>query len=242
MKIAGITRIRNESEIIQNTLDHVAKLVDDIFVYDDCSTDNTVNICKAHSAVHTVLCGTSWASDPVGRKNAEGNLRTQILLEAQKYDYDWIYYFDADEYADFDGIDFTANAYKLRLFDFYITPEDVNKKYYERQWMGREYRDILMLFRNVPNTKFGERIPILSFASKTIVCAGYVKHYGKAISIEEWERTCDYYINHRGGDLLPEYTNKWIERKGKAVHTKSDFGNKLIKWEQRFEFEHIHKL
>ena len=64
--------------------------------------------------------------------------------------------------------------------------------------------------------------------------AGEVKHYGKAISVEEWEKTCQYYINNRH----PQGkfgVDKWKSRVGKAVHTVSDFGNLLITWEERKE-------
>ncbi|NCU33402.1 MAG: hypothetical protein EOM23_10865 [Candidatus Moranbacteria bacterium] len=66
--------------------------------------------------------------------------------------------------------------------------------------------------------------------------AGYVKHYGKAISIEEWEKTCDYYINERGDDQkFKTFKNKWLARRGKAIHTMSDFGSELIQWHEREE-------
>ena len=61
-----------------------------------------------------------------------------------------------------------------------------------------------------------------------------VRHYGKAISVEEWERTCDYYAHHTAEPGLAE---KWAARRGKAVHEywTSDFGNKLIRWRERHE-------
>jgi glycosyltransferase involved in cell wall biosynthesis len=49
--VIGVTRIRNESEIISNTLDHMATFCDKVIVYDDCSTDNTVDICNNHHIV-----------------------------------------------------------------------------------------------------------------------------------------------------------------------------------------------
>jgi len=55
------------------------------------------------------------------------------------------------------------------------------------------------------------------------------------MTVAEWEKTCDYYINHRGKDFLPEFTEKWKARRGKAIHSKSDFDNPLIKWEDRFD-------
>ena len=51
--------------------------------------------------------------------------------------------------------------------------------------------------------------------------------YGKSLSIEHWEETCDYYIKHFPFDT---YGRKWTERKGKAIHTESDFGRQLYEW------------
>jgi hypothetical protein len=64
------------------------------------------------------------------------------------------------------------------------------------------------------------------------VVSGLVRHYGKAKSVEEWERTCEYY-----GEHLPEpYQSKWRNRRGRAVKRdyKSDFGFPLVKWKDRF--------
>ena len=233
MKIVGICRIRNESAIIKYTLDHVAKLVDCVYVYDDCSTDNTVEICEAHSIVKKVIKGLEWKIDPLERNLAEGNLRQRVYEEALEENPDFIYCFDADEFADFSGIDFTADAYKLRLLDCYITPEDKDKHFLDRKWFGPEYRDILMLFKPSYLIRFYQREPRIPISYK-VVNAGWVKHYGKAISVEEFDRTCDYYVNNRGGDYLPQFTNKWKARKGKAVHNYiSDFGANMIQWEEK---------
>jgi glycosyltransferase involved in cell wall biosynthesis len=235
MKI-GITRIRNEEHIIQDTLDHVSKLVDKIIVLDDCSTDNTVEICKNHKAVIEIMRNRAWEADIERRRKNEGRHR-QVLYEralktlklSSSVD-NWIYYFDADEFADFEGIDWTADVYRLRLFDYYITPEDAHLSWKHRTKIGPEYRDIAMLFRANNRLRFLHRTPIVPNNLVTEI-AGYVKHYGKAISPEEWDKTCRYYMRHRGN----EFAKKWKPRIGKAIHTKSDFGANLITWDERVE-------
>ena len=127
MKIVGITRVRNEENIIGNTLNHVSNIVDEIYVYDDNSTDNTVKICENNKSVKGIIKGETWNPTPAGRRNAEGQLRQRVYELAVKNGADWIYYFDADEYVEFVNIDFSHESYFFRLFDFYITKNDVEK-------------------------------------------------------------------------------------------------------------------
>lgn len=239
IKIAGITRIRNEEHIIQDTLDYFAEFCNaGIYVYDDCSTDDTLKICALHPAVKIIMRGSKWSSDSANRKRDEGRLRQSIFDEAKLDNPDWFFYFDADERPVFDwsvlakSFSDPFNGYKLRLFDYYITADDVGKKWHEREWIGPEYRDILMLFRNVKGIKFKHREPTLPKGSFAGI-DGFCKHYGKAISVKHWEETCDYYINHRF--TIGRLHKRWKARKGKAVHTVSDFGLPLIKWEDRIE-------
>lgn len=230
VKVIGITRIRNEEEIIRQTLDHVASFVDEVHVCDDASTDNTVEVCREHPIVTVVKENSQWASDPVGRNRAEGILRQRVWNSALKAGADFIYYFDADEYIEPD-VDFKHDAYFFRLFDFYITPEDVNKPFLERKWMGPEYRDIPMLFRASNKVLFTQRVPHHPFGNPFF--GGYVRHYGKAISVEQFESTVNYYVNHRWKDKNQELWRRWGNRKGKAIHTESDFGRELITWEEK---------
>lgn len=236
--IIGITKVRNEAAIIKDTLDRWAAIcTGGIYVYDDVSTDRTVDICKAHPAVKDVVAGTYWDPD---REKAEWMNRQQILNRARMdaTPDTWFVYFDADEHLyNFEefGLFITPgiNAVACRLYDFYITPEDVNKSYLEREWIGPEFRTIVFFFRNMPGIQYhlpDQRIVTLPPDVGTIPIHGDIKHYGKGISVEHWEETCDYYIK-----FWPKYSDKWRKRKGKAVHTEylSDFGNKLIKWSDR---------
>lgn len=226
--IVGLTRIRNEQEIIGDTLDHFSQWCDQIIVLDDASNDLTNAICGIHPNVSNILKMSEWNPD---RTKMEYVHRQMLLDEGFKLRPDWFIYFDADEriempenYEDYDAV-------RMKLFDFYITQEDVDKSYGERKWMGPEYREIIMMFRNDPRLKYWARdqrevtIP----TSFKVLNDGFVKHYGKAISIDEWEKTCDYYSTY----FPAQYRQKWLDRKGKAIHTQSDFGRKLITWDQK---------
>lgn len=235
--IRGLVKVRNEEAIIKDTLDRWAKFcTGGIYVYDDVSNDRTVEICRAHPAVKAVIVGDFWDPD---REKAEWWNRQMILTRAQQDSGpdDWFVYFDADEhpynftdYELFERADVKAIA--MRLYDIYITPEDVDLPYTDRNWIGPEFRTIVMFFRNSAHLSYNkpdQRIVDLEPGIQ-IPIHGDIKHYGKGFSVEQWEATCDYYIR-----FWPKYSEKWRKRKGKAVHEDmlSDFGNKLIRWEDR---------
>jgi hypothetical protein len=59
----------------------------------------------------------------------------------------------------------------------------------------------------------------------------YCQHYGKSLSVENWEETCDYYVRHFPFET---YGRKWCDRKGRAIHTQSDFMWPLYEWGDTF--------
>jgi len=231
MRIIGLTKVRSESKIMKETLDHWGNIcTGGIYVYDDVSTDDTVQICKDHPAVNQVIEGTFWDPD---REKAEWFNRQAALTAAKEnaMEDDWFVYFDADErlynfnYQPLyeEGVD----AIACRLYDIYITPEDVDKSYLDRDRVGPEYRTIVFFFRNHPALSYDkpdQRIVNLKPKAR-VVLDGIIKHYGKGLSVEHWKETCDYYINH-----WPKYQEKWKKRRDNAIKTdhKSDFGNTLI--------------
>lgn len=66
--IVGMTRIRNEALILPDTLDYLATQVDAIVVYDDASTDDTVDILRKHPKVALIVANQAWGE---GHRRAE---------------------------------------------------------------------------------------------------------------------------------------------------------------------------
>lgn len=236
-KIRGLVKVRNEEAILRDTLDHWKSFcTEGVYIYDDVSTDRTVEIARAHPAVKDVIEGKFWDPD---REKAEWFNRQQVLMRAQQdaRPEDWFVYFDADEFIyAFDQyelfLDPNTKAVACRLWDLYITPEDEFKTWKERQWVGPEFRTIVFFFRNSPHLKYHlpDQREVTLEPGIQIPIHGDIKHISKGLSVEEWEKTCDYYVR-----FWPKYSSKWMQRKGKAVHKEmlSDFGNKLVRWQDR---------
>lgn len=228
--LVGITKVRNESLILEDTLRHVLKRVDKVFLLDDASTDNTLEIAQSFDNVF-VTRNLEWMDV---RDYVETQYRAMMLAEAIKHGATWALCFDADErfVGEFPSLITDVDAYKFQLFDGYITPstpddyEGGSLEDLPRLW-GPERRDITMLFRTDKAKFIGldQREPVID--GMTAMSDVLVKHYGKCISRAQFEETCRYYMK------WPKYAEKWAQRLDEGcVHTQSDFGRDLVTWEQ----------
>jgi hypothetical protein len=237
--LIGITRVRNEALILRDTLDYVGRHVDAIVAYDDASTDRTLEILGGHPKVALIVTNRSWEADIEARRIAERRHRGLLLQTAREHlQFDWMFCFDPDERvtgdlrgymerthsSDYDGV-------RVQLFDAYMTPGD-HAPYHSdcelldfRRFFGPERRNILMLWRNRLEVIFANgREPA---GVERVATSLYCQHYGKSLSVEHWEETCDYYMRHFP---LDTYGRKWRDRKGRAIHTQSDFMRPLYEW------------
>ena len=228
--IAGITRVRNESLIIADTIEHFLCWCDFIWLYDDYSDDDTAEIAERVGGDRiTVIRGDRWR---LNRVVEETRHRGLLMNEARAHGADWCLCFDADERLIGDMPDMRADGYRFRLFDGYLTERcrveyaSDELQYLPRMW-GPEYRDILMLFK-IDRAKYvglDRREPM--FNGRIEQSNMFVKHFGKCLSVDHWEQTCDYYAKY----FPARYQKKWENRKGKAIHTTSDFGRELFAWD-----------
>jgi glycosyltransferase involved in cell wall biosynthesis len=239
--IVGMTRIRNEALILPDTLDYLATQVDAIVVYDDASTDDTVDILRKHPKVALIVANQAWEKDIAARKLAEGRHRGLLLdIARSELPHDWMFCFDPDERVTGSLPSFVAgleadasDAVRVQLFDAYMTPEDCAPYapdlplLHFREFYGPEQRDILMLWRNRPEIHFAEGHGRTPGGMERVKIDLHCQHYGKSLSVDHWEETCDYYIRHFPFET---YGRKWTERKGQAIHTDSDFQRPLYEW------------
>jgi len=236
--LIGITRVRNEALILPDTLDYLGKHVDAIVAYDDASTDRTLEILRGHPKVALIVANRSWETDIEARRLAEGRHRGLLLQSAREgMQFDWMFCFDPDERVTGDLRGYTElthssdhDGVRVQLFDAYMTAGDQAPYQADRELLnfrrfyGPERRDILMLWRNRPEIVFAKREPE---GLERVATGLYCQHYGKSLSVEHWEETCDYYIRHFPFET---YGRKWLERKGRAIHTESDFMRPLYEW------------
>jgi glycosyltransferase involved in cell wall biosynthesis len=239
--LIGITRLRNEALILPDTLDYVGRHVDAIIAYDDASTDQTLEILRSHPKVALILTNASWEEDIKARLIAEGRHRGLMLQIARaQLQFEWMFCFDADERVTGDLRGFMerpdigdCEGIRVRLFDAYLTPDDCAPYRSDRgllnfrRFFGPERRDILMLWRNRTAVFFAEQKAREPGGIERVQTDLYCQHYGKSLSVDHWEETCDYYIRHFPFDT---YGRKWRDRKGRAIHTQSDFMRPLYEW------------
>jgi glycosyltransferase involved in cell wall biosynthesis len=235
-RIVGMIRMRNESLILQDTLDHLARHVDAIVVFDDASDDDSVRIAAAHPKVVEVIASAQWSPDR--REWEETANRRRLHERAKRLRPEWLFYADADERFEGDIADYLHTeaprdvaGIRISLFDAYLTADD-QEPYVDgqlldsRRWFGPERRDILMIWRNRRGVEYrlaDSREP--QGISGRIETRFLCQHYGKSISVAQWEATCRYYV-----DYFPGYADKWRARMGKAIHSESDFGRELVTW------------
>jgi hypothetical protein len=239
--LVALLRVRNEELILKDTLDHIAEFADFICVYDDASTDQTREILKSHNKVVLIVQNDHWQSGVENRLLSETRHRGLLLQEArQRLAFHWCMCCDADEryigpIRQFvtEPIEGKPDAVRIQLFDAYMTEGDDHPYSGKmpltnfRRLFGPERRDILMLWKNSNLAHFtglDAREPVVQGCTEPKF---FCQHYGKSLSYEHWEATCEYYGSHFPFD---SYGKKWADRKGKALHSKSDFGRPLFEW------------
>jgi len=96
-----------------------------------------------------------------------------------------------------------------------------------RRFFGPEQRDILMMWRNRLEVIFAKHHGREPGGVERVQTGLHCQHDGKSLSVDHWEETCDYYMQHFP---FVTYGRKWSDRKGRPIHTQSDFMRPLYEW------------
>jgi hypothetical protein len=212
-KLIGLSRCRNESLIAEDTIKHFSQFCDSIIILDDASEDNTVDIVGSFNKVEHIIRNNIWNPNQM---NVETSQRNDLLEHAKtRYSDVNFIYFDFDERIEFDFNSWDGeSAVVMKLFDARMTEEDQDP-YTSGELKGfRKYFD--PIFRKIPfifNDKakyinaICQRFPAVS-KQQNVILSGYVQHYGKSLSKDHWQETCDYYSKY-----FPVFAKKWEARK-----------------------------
>jgi hypothetical protein len=244
-KIALAVRVRNEWALLRGLLTNVASTCDEAWILDDASSEPCPSGLGELVERLTVLRAPRWSGLEKGYR--EG-LQRDFLIQAikRRSECQWVLQLDADERLAEPSALLPlvrvpdATAWLLPLVDFYITPLDAEfvdgvAPEAVRDWFGVETRWTLALFRPLPTVYVsrGDVREPQGFAPSGVreATQPMIEHYGKAVSVGEWERKASFYA-----ERYPAYRAKWLERRGKAVHDgESDFGTRLVHRSEAFD-------
>lgn len=90
MRLAGLLRIKNESRWIRQVIHSLIPVCDHLFILDDHSTDDTVEICRSFGDYVTGYCSAFDTLD-------EARDKTFLLHKALEHKPEWALMIDGDE-------------------------------------------------------------------------------------------------------------------------------------------------
>jgi hypothetical protein len=212
--LVGLLRMRNEALILADTLNHLSEFCDYIYIYDDASNDTSPEIYKNCKHVTDWIRNEFWHPN---QSRIQGHQRANLYDYAKfKHPDSNFIYVDADERFDINWEEWDGeSAVIMNLGDARMSEND-NKafEFGDKLMNFRKYFDTLK--REIPfifnaNARYigvaCERYPQLD-QTQNVQNIGFVQHYGKSLSQDHWQETCDYYAKN-----LPEYAEKWEARK-----------------------------
>ena len=178
--------VKNEANrYLKECLEHAKKYVDEFVIIDDCSTDNTVEICKdiLKDKKHVII------QNEKSMFSNEVKLRKKQWNETIKTNPDWILFLDADEVFEDKIItdikylikNNSVDAYCFRLYDMW----DKNHYRSDQYWSAHKYyRPFLIRYQPKFKYKFINKKQHCGRMPKNVLILKYVnsnirlKHYG----------------------------------------------------------------
>lgn len=185
-KIVGGLLVKNEADRwLVEFLNSFSQICDKIIILDDCSTDNTVDICKDYGEMYLSQCSYWEHREWMQRKTLFGLCCSKAELN------DWILILDADEIVNnastirkfILSLDKEFQGYALKLYDMWDNEHYRNDQYWKAHksfWqMAMRKQDITYTW-NKSRLHCG-RLPLESVSSTHVIAHdinNYIKHMG----------------------------------------------------------------
>lgn len=145
--LVGMIRVKDGERYIRKPLEQMQRICDNIVVFNDHSTDSTVNICKEFSKVKII--------DSQFDTFSEIRDRNFILNEAKKFNSRWLTTLDCDEVFEdkiYDNIESMINVEDPQVLTYLNPMEhlwDSDKQWRQDGLWGSFLQE--RLFKNLPN-------------------------------------------------------------------------------------------
>jgi glycosyltransferase involved in cell wall biosynthesis len=155
MKLVAILRIKNEIEIIDESLASLSQLADEIIIVDNGSTDGTELAYAKYPKVVSVLKTEGFN---------EGRDKIMLLAEAKKRKPDWIMFLDADEIFEKNFTRAVVEKYmhssydmiEFRLCHFWL--DKVHCRLFDRYYFLYSVQPIRSMWRNQEPTYYLDKV------------------------------------------------------------------------------------
>jgi glycosyltransferase involved in cell wall biosynthesis len=184
--LVGCMLVRNEEgRYLERVLRQMQSICDKIIVLDDCSTDNTPEICKAYGAEVFPSIQSYWGTDELKQRKRLWELATQVADFG-----DWILCLDADETFDNPELvrhyielaeNAKCNSLAFRLYDMWDEAHYRDDEY----WQGHngvwpfcvKYEDLGYFWKETP--LHCGRFP-MNAVNRMASCPIRIQHWGWA--------------------------------------------------------------
>lgn len=235
-KLIGLLRIKDEAAIIEDTLNHMAQFCKRVYVFNDASSDYTHQLCRLHPVVAQIISETKWDNNQEFVQSAQRNTLLEFAKVQEPTESHFIY-MDADErICNYDFKDCKKyDVVIMDLFNAVMTEEDDESMVHmplKRKYYDPAARQIPFIFSRkamyhggIKCERYPKLPPPLPGVQPSVIKKGLVQHFGRAISHEEWDATCEHYINN-----VPVLAEKWKGEKERGAIRK-DIKN-LKTWEE----------
>jgi glycosyltransferase involved in cell wall biosynthesis len=186
-RLFGVCFVKNEEDIIADSVTHAARFCDKVFVVDNGSTDDTWDIVKGLGLENVVpVCSKDFVFRDYMRLRFMETRKEELGVD------NWWYIFDADEFLlgePFEAItqaeDEGADCIAIGMVNFYLTRHEfrhMQESGCEQTWRDRKY----YLLYESGKVEFIRNTRYLDYGAYDIIPLGLTKECSRRLPIKHY--------------------------------------------------------